>query len=138
MLACLVSTFAFSQTEEELREEAMKELQTDMEELRADLNEMMADLREELGDLNIEIDLSGLDELENIDWSEYPNGEEAAAYFQSEEWKQEMDDMQREIDEAMKEVERELAEIDWEEIQREIDEALEEAQREIERAKEKE
>ena len=55
-----------------------------------------------------EIDLSGLDQLKDIDWSLDLDDEEGIEYLNSDEFKQEMSNVREEIDRAMKEVRVEI------------------------------
>ncbi|MCB0707048.1 MAG: hypothetical protein KDC34_17150 [Saprospiraceae bacterium] len=137
LVACLFSTVSIAQTEAE-KQQILEDVNKEMQQLQLDLADMMKELQTELS--NMEIDLSGLDELSEIDWEEYVNDEEALAYFDSDAFRQEMDEVQKEVARAMEEVKEELKRvenIDIEEVNREIEEAMKEVERELSQLKEK-
>ena len=87
---------------------------------------------------NMNIDLSGLDALQDIDWDEHTDNQEAIDYLNSEEIKQEMKRVQEDVQKAMKEVRIEMQEIEkinWEEINRTIEEAMKEVEIELSKIK---
>lgn len=133
---CLTASFAFAQTEEEVVKEdvktEMEQLKKDMEALRLELRSTMENLKTGLQDLDI--DLSGLDQLGEIEWEKHVDDEEALAYLNSEKFREEMKKVQEEVDKAMEEVRVEMANIEkanWDEINKAIEEAMKEVEREL-------
>lgn len=135
LLLCISPFFALAQTGEEVKEEArmeMEQLKKNMDALRLELRSTMEELKTNLQDLDI--DLSGLDQLGEIDWEKHVDDEEALAYLNSEEFREEMKKVQEEANKAMEEVRKEMASIEkvnWEEINQAIEEAMKEVEREL-------
>lgn len=116
-LFCFMTPFAFAQTDEEVKDEAKEELQ--------ELKSTFENLNIELKDFNI--DLSGLDQLNKIDWNTHLDNEEGLAYLNSAEFQKEMQNMQDNINKAMENVQIELTElekIDWEAMNKSIEDAM--------------
>ena len=113
-------------------EKEREKVQIDVEKIELELEQAMKELAEELED--IDIDLSGLEALNDIDWKAHVEDSEALAYLESEEFKQEMARVQEEVNVAMAEMKVELQalkEIEWEKIEAEVKQAMEEAERAI-------
>lgn len=113
----------------------------DFKKLELELEQMMKEVHAELK--NLDIDLSGLEKLHEIEWKKHLEDSEALAYLESEEFKQEMARVQQEVDAAMAEVKIEMEQlksIEWNRIQEEVQRAMEEAHRameEVHRSKKK-
>ncbi len=137
LLFCFTAFFSFAQNEtgKETREEAKKE----MEALRLELKAVMENVQAELQ--NLDIGLSALDQLQDFDWETHLDNEEAIAYLNSEEFKEEMKGVQEEVNAAMQEAREEMAKVEainWEEINQAIEKAMEEVERELSGLREEE
>lgn len=128
VLFCFMTPFAFAQTDEEVKEEVKKEMQ----QLNQELKTTFENLNIELKDLNI--DLSGLDQLKDIEWDNQLNNDEGIAYLNSEEFQKNMQNMQENINKAMENVQIEmtaLENIDWEAINQSIENAMKQVEKEL-------
>ena len=132
LLFCFMASFSFAQSEEEIKEEVkidMEKLHKEMETMRQDLQKNLEEIKVNLQDMDI--DLSALDQLKDIDWEKQLNDEEAIAYLNSDEFRQEMERAREEVNKAMEEVREEMANIDMTEVNKAIEEAMQEVEREL-------
>lgn len=135
VLFCFMIPLTFAQTQEETNEEVREE----MRQLNQELKSTFENLNLELKDL--QIDLSGLDQLKNIDWTSHLNNDESIAYLNSEEFQKNMQNMQENINKAMENVQIEmkaLEEIDWEVINESIENAMKQVEKELSNRKREE
>lgn len=135
VLFCFMTPYSFAQTQEEVNEEVREEMKKMTDELKSTFENLNLELQD------IQIDLSGLDQLKNIDWDNQLNDEESIAYLNSEEFQKNMQNMQENISKAMENVQREmtaLEEIDWDVINKSVEDAMKQVEKELSNRKREE
>ena len=135
LLCSFMGSFAFAQSEEEINEDIkidMEDFKFEMEKLNEHLKDAFDDLNVELKDLKI--DLSGLEELNSIDWSDHVEDEEDMEYFNSGQFQRDMEGVQEEVTKALEDVRIDLSELqnlDFSGISKAIEEAMKEVEKEM-------